>query len=93
MSGGIIFTDEMRAALKLMDEEIKIEKGIPIPRRKQKYRFRDMEVGDSFFVPNRSARAMSGCIVYHNKNGKHFIVRDCDENGRPYGGTRIWRDK
>lgn len=67
-----------------------IEKGIPRPsqihEKRVKYPCRDMEVGDSFFVPDRTTRQVGNVIRYYNKFGK-FSVRAVD------GGVRVWRIK
>jgi hypothetical protein len=71
--------------------EYKIEKGIPrvskqgVPR---KYPWREMDVGDSFFVGNRSIQHMSSCAGTAAKSiggGVKFST------GKENGGTRVWR--
>ncbi|MFA4836354.1 MAG: hypothetical protein WC749_09830 [Dehalococcoidia bacterium] len=62
-----------------------IEKDVPIPRpcgRTKKYPYEEMEVGDSFFVPEKL-----GSIAHVSKRlyPKKFSMRFVD------GGTRIWR--
>jgi hypothetical protein len=75
-----------------VDDDIKIEKGIPCPPRSKynssKYPWRTMEVGDSFLFPkdlNRQTCYQSG--VYHNNRhgDKRFVVRSTPE------GYRCWR--
>jgi hypothetical protein len=70
-----------------------IEKGIPVTRAFRvpyRYPFNDMEISDSFFVPDgadriRSTRAR--CSQVKQQTGKEFIARVVD------GGVRVWRVK
>lgn len=76
---------------------IQIEKDVPIPaddsRRVSKYPFRDMEVGDSFFVacengnPAKAAIAVrSSAIIWGKRKGhRKFTTRIVE------GGVRVWR--
>ena len=84
---------------------IEIESGIPIPvkgkghgnsnsGRKAMYPFRDMAVGDSFFVPVMNGRTpqqtrnnIVGAISFHIKAhpGRRFVSRIVE------GGVRFWR--
>jgi hypothetical protein len=67
-----------------------IEKGVPVPSGavSNRYPFREMEVGDSFFVPSgatqagnvRAAAAMAG-----RRHGAKFKV--CQKAD----GVRVWR--
>ena len=67
----------------------KIDKGIPVPTksgRVPKYPWREMEVGDSFFVPGMTAAsAAAGCLGAKKATGWTFRYRTVD------GGARIWR--
>ena len=67
-------------------QEIKIEKGIPLPPigRKTIYPWNDMEVGDSFVTngPINSAVASKRLVP------KRFAIRK-----QPDGSFRIWRVK
>lgn len=71
--------------------EFKIEKGVEIPRkgrgrgRPSKYPWADMEVGDSFRVPNRKHPPNPPCKQLGA--GKKFVSRPTDD------GYRIWRVK
>lgn len=68
--------------------EFKIEKNIPIASRagKSKYPFAEMEIGDSFSVPDRIAiRVRSSMSTYQTKNNKKFLLINC---GNEY---RCWR--
>jgi len=78
--------------------EYKIEKGIPIPKIKRLnpncrvvplYIWIEMEIGDSFFIPNRDGSSMGYVLKHINKRyaPKRFIVRTLE------GGSRIWRKR
>lgn len=64
----------------------KIDKNIPVPAansgRKRVYPWTDMEVGDSFFVPDKT-REQVNAVSPHGKYTKR------NENG----GVRVWRIK
>jgi hypothetical protein len=68
-----------------------IEKNIPAPEHtgggaRPKYPFAKMEIGDSFFAPKMSARALSNSAQWHaNKTGKKFTCNTVE------GGARCWR--
>jgi len=73
-----------------------LETGVPMPQggpdySRYKYPWRQMQVGDSFFVPvtgNKKSKlyAMKSVIFYqHEKHPEHFEVRVVD------GGVRVWR--
>lgn len=69
-----------------------IEKNIPIPNpevgRNRLYPFDDLEIGDSFFVPNKTRHDFSGPLHQASQRTKFkFSVRSVD------GGVRIWRVK
>ena len=84
---------------------IEIESGIPIPAkgttrgnsnsgRKAIYPFKDMAVGDSFFVPTKNGKTpaqtrngITGTIAHHTKvyPGRRFASRLVE------GGARFWR--
>jgi hypothetical protein len=76
-----------------------IEKGIPLPPQRSnrngrqggwKYNWGAMEVGDSFFVPGRTAYSMRA-VATQTPAKKYpkwrFSIREVD------GGARIWRIK
>lgn len=70
---------------------IEVEKGVPIPESKQgmpKYPWKEMEVGDSIFVPwAKSVSSFSAHWYAQKSTGKKFIKRAVD------GGVRVWRIK
>ena len=72
--------------------EIKIDKHIPIPpRRSQKYPLLDLEIGDSFFVPDKTASMLSATIAPLRAQypDRTFVARSVTENG--VRGARLWR--
>lgn len=75
--------------------EIKIDKGIPVAPmpngagRMALYPFRQMEVGDSFFVP-KTGQSITGPIAHaQSRMDAKFSRRTVTENG--VTGTRVWR--
>ena len=64
-----------------------IDKNIPIPKRRTKWPFADMEVGDSFFAPGFASDEFSGRTKHYAP--KKFTVRTVIENG--VRGVRVWR--
>jgi hypothetical protein len=68
----------------------RIERGVPIPARRNPrgsmYPFAEMEIGDSFFVPDGTTKTISAAAQYFTKNlGRRFTVRTIDS------GVRVWR--
>ena len=70
---------------------IEIQVGVPIApierkTRVSKYPWHAMEIGDSFFVADLTARGFAGSVYSAGKrSGKKFTVRAMD------GGVRVWR--
>ncbi len=65
-----------------------VEKGIPVPRSASgwvKYPFRQMEVGDSFFVAGATSKTLVNAAQGHRYEGRKYTVRTVD------GGARVWR--
>lgn len=66
-----------------------IEKGIPLPSggagRIPKYPFRSMEVGDSFFSVEKSARVSACQWARREGSGVKFVT------AKEGNGLRIWR--
>jgi hypothetical protein len=65
-----------------------IEKGIPIKSGTGRFPFEQMEVGDSFLVPDGdcSRQAVSAAIVrQHKRSDKRFVTRAAKD------GRRVWR--
>lgn len=86
---------------KIMDNEIKIEKGIPIPQnnvgRNAQYPLSEMEVGDSFFVPAKGKKESTLRQISSGGNTRYkpkkFIYRTEPPNAEVINGIRIWRIK
>ena len=75
--------------MKEFTTEFPIEKGVPVTRRTsaggtRKYPWNEMKVGDSFFVPEKTAGQLSITIA-SRATGFMFTTRT--ENG----GIRVWR--
>ena len=71
---------------------ITIDKRKPIPKRKggcgpTKYPFREMAVGDSFFVVGATTSKLIAAASYYGP--KRFSARKVTERG--FLGARIWR--
>ena len=70
--------------------EFKIEKGVPMPDNRNygatRYPFRQMEVGDSLFVPGQTTATFSGVPGgWARRAGFKFACRTVE------GGVRVWR--
>ena len=73
-----------------MSDEIKIDDGIPLPKRPgggriAKYPWDRLEVGQSFFVPTPPKYLASMASAAGKKRGRRFSSRTVD------GGVRVWR--
>lgn len=72
---------------------MEIEKGIPLPElgtgRKPKYPFKDLSVGESFLVKDKSLynTLHSSRMYYQGKLGTKYVVRVVDN------GIRVWRSE
>ena len=61
---------------------------IPNLGRRERYPWTQMEVGDSFFIPDGDKRKVAGAASHAARRlGKRFIVRSVE------GGVRIWRSE
>ena len=69
-----------------------IERGIPAPEAKpvtRKYPLREMQVGDSFFIPSLNPGGLYSCIrVFKDRL---YVSRRVTEDG--VRGLRVWRLK
>jgi hypothetical protein len=79
-------------------QSIEIDKHVPIPRhgntgrRSSPYPFLEMQVGESFFVPNGKRNTLAHYATHFRYTvGKTFTVRAWEENGAR--GFRVWRTK
>ena len=76
-------------------ETIRIDSDISLPSPKGgagvvKYPFRQLEVGQSFFVPGKTQADLSGSIgAARRAMGRKFATRRVTEDG--VTGTRVWR--
>lgn len=70
-----------------------IQSDIPMPKTHRAYKWKEMEVGDSFFVPKAEKRTnvvrAAACWANKQYAPKHWIVRAREEKGVP--GVRVWR--
>lgn len=72
----------------MMQSAIKIEKGVPRPqgRTTRTYPFEQMNVGDSFLLPEGgSLTARAGLYTIAKRHGQKIAVRKTDD------GVRVWR--
>ncbi len=69
----------------------KIDKGIELPpeRVKNSYPWKELSIGDSFFVPNMRSGARQGLQSISARHGIRIAVRSVVENG--VKGVRVWR--
>lgn len=73
--------------------EIRIEKGVPLPERSptRRYPFPAMEIGDSILIPvgrddvAERRRILTASHNWAKMNNRHHVNRTVD------GGVRIWR--
>ena len=78
-----------------MDQYVaKIDKDFPIPEmhggRWSKWPWRDMKIGDSFFMPGKTIiKASREAWAAHHRINMKFACRTVTENG--VKGVRIWR--
>ena len=77
---------------------IKIEKNIPLPTRAaskpraEKYpELRQLEVGDSFFVPIGTAALSGHARRVAKETGRKFVVRSVIDSAGADRGARVWR--
>ena len=63
-----------------------LDKDVPLPEARKRYPYREMEVGDSFFVEGGGIQNICNQNYRTGKKlGKSFIARKED------GGVRVWR--
>jgi hypothetical protein len=87
-----IYFDSSNSTETMKDEPYRIEKDIPIPpqKRRSRYPFEDMAVGDSFIVPVSKRNSLAGSISRFQNfidSSKEFTYRQMDD------GYRVWRTK
>ncbi len=65
---------------------MKIDKGIPVPARHNRYPWDRMKIGDSFFVKNADKHNVSSAASLRGRHyGEKYTCRSID------GGVRVWR--
>ena len=72
----------------------KIEKDVPMPEttRQTTYPFSDMEVGDSFFAPDKTSEQLRNASSHwRKKKGWKFTAQNVIEDD--VQGARIWRSE
>lgn len=74
----------------------KIDKDIPMPQPggpNIKYRYSDMQIGDSFFVAGASRQTMVSSTQHWRRSHRdyQFVIAEITENGKI--GVRVWRRK
>lgn len=68
---------------------MKFDKNIPIPTR-TKYKFSEMEIGDSAWWPANSSKLAMACASFRNRHPDFkFTCRTEFKNG--VKGARVWR--
>ncbi len=72
---------------------IKVDKKKPIPERKtglpSKYPFKELKVGDSFFIPDKAKKnGIYACLAHFNKKKAIPIKITIRIEGE---GLRVWR--
>lgn len=77
-----------------MEYDYVIESDIPIPPPagpRHKYPFMELNIGESFFIPNVKAKQISGTAAqYARRNNVKLLVRTWTKDG--VEGARVWRD-
>jgi len=64
---------------------MKIEKSVPMPTERNKYPFREMDIGDSFLVEVDVVKVISAAHAWGKVNNKKFSIKKVD------AGHRCWR--
>lgn len=66
---------------------MQIDKNIPMPKRGYELPFDQMEVGDSFVVPDKVSVSYARWLIYNAQKGlsRKFRLRKIED------GYRIWR--
>jgi hypothetical protein len=72
---------------------IKIDKAVPLPKdMRTKYPFKEMKIGDSFFVSGIRIQTISGLITQTQRRlGTTYTARTVAE--ADVKGVRVWRIK
>jgi hypothetical protein len=63
-----------------------VEKSVPLPEGKKRYPYKEMEIGDSFFVGEGKLQVVCNANYRASKRlGMQFIAR------KEVEGVRVWR--
>lgn len=63
-----------------------VEKSVPLPEGKKRYPYKEMEIGDSFFVGDGKLQVVCNANYRASKRlGMQFIAR------KEVEGVRVWR--
>lgn len=71
----------------MKNEKITIDRGVPVPPKagRDGYPYAELEIGESFFVPNATTRQFSSPSQARKRLKRGFTVRTVE------GGIRVWR--
>lgn len=71
-----------------------IQPNIPIPKKGDKYRFSEMQIGDSFPVPLKEISTVRGMVLKYKKQNPDFnyITRRILDKDGNFKELRIWRE-
>lgn len=77
--------------------EFKIEKSVPVPAslagRRAKYPWRDMDVGDSFFVPLNGEQRLTDLRSQVSRAAYSAFGKGGSATRQEGNGVRVWRIK
>lgn len=80
-----------------MARKLPVEGREKAPPERIYYPWDELEVGDHFFAPGRTASSMWSSMAQSAKQRGHEYrsetVTDTDENGKTVKGARVWRVK
>jgi hypothetical protein len=65
---------------------VEVSKDVPIPPAKRRYPYKDMDVGDSFFVSGGKLQVVCNANYRVGKKLSRKFIARCEE-----GGVRVWR--
>ncbi len=73
-------------------KKIEVEQGVPLPPKARPTKYPDLEVGESFFVPNGKHSTVAGVIAHRARRFKQQHTCRSVKEGR-VKGLRVWRKK
>lgn len=78
--------------LEAIFDVIEIDKHVPMPGKRNKYPWSELQPGDSFFVPGREVKSFGSQVHASSvRTGHGYTTRTVVENG--VRGVRVWRTK